>query len=86
MAQAISGRPVFITNRDQAPKVVLISTEQYRALVSREERALERMTQEYDALLEGMQSDAAGDAVDGLFSASSEDFGRAAVEAKRPKS
>ena len=85
MTRAISGQPVYITNRDQPAKVVLISTEKYHALVNREKRALERLTGEFDAMLEAMQTETARAAVDGLFAASSEQLGRAAVEAARRK-
>lgn len=84
VTQVISGQPVFITNRDQPAKVVLISTEKYNALVSREKKALERLTSEFDALLDVMQMETSKSAVDSLFEASGEELGRAAVdEAKR---
>jgi PHD/YefM family antitoxin component YafN of YafNO toxin-antitoxin module len=85
MTWAISGQPVYITNRDQPPKVVLISTEKYHALVNREKKALERLTGEFDAMLEAMQAEDARSAADSLFTASSEALGRAAVEAAKRK-
>lgn len=88
MTRAISGQAVFITNRDQPAKVVLISTEKYNALVSREKRALKRLAKEFDAMMDATQAETARAAVDGLFEASSEELGRSAVEVtifRRPK-
>lgn len=71
---------VAITKHDEVRAVVL-SIEEYRALLSRQRDPLAELEGEFDALLERMQAPAARRAGRALFDASPERLGRAAVTA-----
>lgn len=76
------GRPVFITKHD-APKAVLLSVEDYEALVASRGRSLDALTCEFDALFERMQAPGARERVLAAFRASPEELGAAAVAEAR---
>lgn len=82
--QAALGRPVAITRHD-TPKAVLISYEEFRALMESRNPSLGALEAEFDALLEGMQRPAARKAMAAAFDASPEAIGRAAAGAATPK-
>ena len=82
--QAALGRPVAITRHD-TPKAVLISYEEFRALMAARSPSLGALEAEFDALLEGMQSPASRKAMAQAFDAGSAAIGRAAVKAATPK-
>ena len=82
--QAALGRPVAITRHD-TPKAVLISYDEFRALMAARSPSLGALEAEFDALLEGMQSPAARKAMAAAFDATPEAIGRAAVKAATPK-
>lgn len=75
---------VGITKHDEVRAVVL-SIEQYKALLSRQRDPLAELSGEFDALLERMQAPKARAAGRALFEASPEKLGRAAVAAQRRK-
>jgi len=76
------GRPVFITKHD-APKAVLLSVDDYEALVASRSRGLDALTREFDALLERMQTPGARERVLAAYRASPEELGAAAVAEAR---
>jgi antitoxin Phd len=82
--QAARGRPVAITRHD-TPRAVLISYDEFRALMAARSPSLGALEGEFDALLEGMQSPAARKAMVAAFEAAPGTIGRAAVRAATPK-
>lgn len=83
LATALSGRPVYVTNREQPPRVVLLSVEKYDALLQQERRTLERLSHEFDQRLGAMHTSKSKAAVSSLFQASGGELGSTAVAAKR---
>jgi antitoxin Phd len=69
---------VAITRHD-APKAVLVSYEEFRALVSGRAQSLSELDSEFDALLERMQAPKAKKGVAAAFKASGAELGRAAA-------
>ena len=82
--QAALGRPVAITKHD-APKAVLISYEEFKALMAARSPSLGALEAEFDAILEGMQSHSVKKAMAAAFDAAPEAIGRAAARAATPK-
>lgn len=76
--QALSGRVVVISKHN-APRAVLISVERYEALLKAGSVALDSLSNEFDALLEGMQATGARGAMQRAFSASPDKLAKAAV-------
>jgi prevent-host-death family protein len=68
-----------ITKRDQ-PCAVLISIDEYRALVAAEQPALESLVEEFDALYARMQVPGAAAAMEKAFAMSPDELGRVAVQ------
>lgn len=81
--QAALGGAVAITRHD-TPKAVLISWEEFKALMEARNPSLGALEAEFDALLEGMQSPAAKAAMGRAFGASPAALGSAAVRAAKP--
>jgi prevent-host-death family protein len=82
MSAANEHGAVAVTKRN-ATEAVLLSIEAYEGLVSKIPDPLEALHQEFDAIIEKMQSPRSKHAVDALFSAAPADLGRAAVKAAR---
>ena len=82
--QAALGGAVAITKHN-TPKAVLLSYAEFESLTRASSPMLDELTEEFDALLERMQTprDKAGMAA--AFDASPEQLGRAAVKAARPR-
>ena len=76
---------VAITRHD-APKAVLVSYEEFQALVNSRAQSLGELDAEFDALLERMQTPKARKGVEAAFKASPAELGRAAAakSATRP--
>ena len=72
-----------ITKHDE-PCAVLISIEEYRALVGAEEVTLNTLSDEFDALFERMQAPGAAAAMQRAFALTPAQLGRAAVKAAAP--
>ena len=70
---------VAITKHDE-PCAVLISIDEYRALVGAEEMALNTLSAEFDALFERMQEPGAAVAMQRAFAMTPGELGRAAVK------
>jgi antitoxin Phd len=82
--QAVRGA-VAITRHD-APKAVLVSYEEFQALVNARAQSLAELDAEFDALLDRMQTPKAKKGVEAAFRASPAELGRAAAStaAARP--
>ena len=77
---AARGGAVAITRHDR-PKAVLISFDEFQALVKARAPSLNDLAAEFDGLLERMQTPAARKGAAAAFNASPEQLGRAAVKA-----
>lgn len=84
LEQAALGRPVAITRHD-TPKAVLVSYEEFRALVEARTSSLGALEAEFDAVLERMQAPSARKGMAAAFEADPAAIGRAAVRAATPK-
>ena len=80
LEQAVRGA-VAITRHD-APKAVLVSYEEFQALVNARAQSLSELDAEFDALLARMQTPKAKKGVAAAFRAPPAELGRAAVAAK----
>jgi prevent-host-death family protein len=81
--QAAVGGAVAITKHD-TPKAVLLSFEEFQALVATRSQRLDTLGDEFDALLARMQTPAARQGLADAFDASPAELGRAAVVAALP--
>ena len=82
LEQAIHGGAVAIT-RHELPKAVLLSYEEFVALVKDRAPQLNDLANEFDALLADMQTAKAGQGMAEAFEAPASRLGRAAVSAAR---
>jgi prevent-host-death family protein len=82
MEQALRGGAVAIT-RHETPRAVLVSYEEFQALVRDRAPSLNDLSAEYDSLLEHMQTPAAKRGLAAAFDAEPAELGRAAVKAAR---
>lgn len=82
LEQALKGGAVTIT-RHETPKAVLVSYEEFQALVRNREANLNDLSAEYDVLLERMQAPAARRGMAAAFDAAPAELGRAAVKTAR---
>lgn len=79
---AVQGGAVVITKHDM-PKAVLISVEDFNRLAGGADARLNALDQEFDALLEGMQTPKARQGMATAFAASGKELGKAASAAVR---
>jgi prevent-host-death family protein len=82
--EAVRSGAVAIT-RHETPKAVLISFEEFRALIRDRAASLEDLSGEYDVLLARMQTPAAKQGMADAFEAGPAELGRAAVKAARKR-
>lgn len=82
--KAALGQPVAITKHD-TPKAVLISYEEFAALVQSRGAELNQLSSEFESLLAGMQTPKARKGMAAAFNASPAEMGRAALKAVRKK-
>ena len=82
--QAALGGAVAITKHN-TPKAVLLSYAEFEALTKASTPALDDLSDQFDQLLERMQTPQAKSAMVSAFDATPEQLGRAAVKAARPK-
>jgi len=80
--QALRGGAVAITRHD-TPRAVLISYEEFQALVKARSHDLGDLAAEYDVLLASLQSPRAKKGMEAAFNATPAELGRAAVKAAR---
>jgi prevent-host-death family protein len=78
--QAALGGAVAITKHN-TPKAVLLSYAEFEALTRASSPVLDELSEEFDALLAGMQTPKAKAGVATAFDAAPEELGRAAVKA-----
>lgn len=71
--------------RHEKPKAVLVSVERFEELVRSGRPALDQLTEEFDALLAGMQSAKAKRGLAKAFKAEPAELGRTAVSAARKR-
>jgi prevent-host-death family protein len=81
---AIQDGVVAITRHDIA-KAVIVSMEEFNALVGSRDDNLDTLTQEFDALLSGMQTAKTRKAVKAAFDSTPEELGQSAVAAARKR-
>jgi len=84
LLEIVSGGPVVITKHEE-PRAVLLSFEDWEALKRSAGTRLERLTQDFDALLARMQTAEARRGMDEAFNAGPEELGRAALTAAKQR-
>ena len=82
LEQALRGGAVAITKHD-TPRAVLVSYDEFQALVRAGSQSLGDLRVEYDTLLARMQTPAARAGMEAAFNASPAELGRAAAKAAR---
>jgi prevent-host-death family protein len=82
--QATTGGAVAITKHN-TPRAVLLSYAEFEALTKAGTPALDELTEQFDELLDRMQTARAKSGMASAFDAGPEQLGRAAVKAARPK-
>lgn len=83
LEQAVRGGAVAIT-KHETPKAVLISYDEFQALVKARSPDLGELTAEYDTLLANMQTPAVAKGMEDAFNASPAELGRAAAKGAKP--
>lgn len=84
LEQAVRGGAVAITRHD-TPRAVLISYEEFQALIKDRTPSLNDLSAEYDVLLSRMQTPKARKGMEAAFNDSPAGLGRAAVKAARKR-
>jgi antitoxin Phd len=84
LEQAVRGGAVAITRHDR-PRAVLVSYDEFQALVRERGSSLNDLRAEYDVLLQRLQSPAARKGMEAAFNATPAELGRAAVKAARKR-
>ena len=84
LEQAIQGTTVLITKHD-SPQAVLISIDHFQSLQEAPQAKLNTLTEQFDTLLERMQSPKARRGMAAAFRADHEQMGKAAVAAARKR-
>ena len=82
--QALRGGAVAITRHD-TPRAVLISYDEFQALVKARSHDLNDLAAEYDVLLASLQTPRAKKGMEAAFNATPARLGRAAVRAARKR-
>jgi antitoxin Phd len=84
LEQAIHGTTVLITKHD-SPRAVLISIDHFKTLQEAPQAKLNTLTEQFDTLLERMQSPKARRGMAAAFHADTKQLGKAAVAAARKR-
>src|SRR5689334_5047500 len=84
LEQAIHGTTVLITKHD-SPRAVLISIDRFQTLQEATQGKLNTLTEQFDTLLERMQSPKARRGMAAAFRADNKQLGKAAVAAARKR-
>ena len=84
LEQAIHGTTVLITKHD-SPRAVLISIDRFQTLQEATQGKLNTLTEQFDTLLERMQSPKARRGMAAAFRANNKQLGKAAVAAARKR-
>lgn len=80
----LRGGTVIITKHD-APTAVMLSMDEFNALATVSERALDTLSADFDAMLARMQTPGARARMRAAFGASPKELGKAAVAAARTR-
>lgn len=84
LEQAIQGTTILITKHD-SPRAVLISIDHFQTLQEAPQAKLNTLSEQFDTLLERMQSPKARRAMAAAFRADNKQLGKAAVAAARKR-
>jgi antitoxin Phd len=84
LEQAIQGTTVMITKHD-SPRAVLISIDHFQSLQEAPQAKLNTLSEQFDTLLERMQSPKARRGMAAAFRANNKQLGKAAVAAARKR-
>ena len=84
LEQAIHGATVVITKHD-APRAVLVSMDRFQALQDAPQLKLNTLSEQFDALLDRMQTPQARRGMSVAFNASPKQLGKAAVVSARKR-
>jgi prevent-host-death family protein len=84
LEMVLQGGTVVITKHD-APKAILISVDGFNKLTHATEHSLDTLREDFDAMLERMQSPKARTGMKAAFAASPQELGKAAVNAARKR-
>ena len=84
LEQAIQGTTVLITKHD-SPRAVLISIDHFQSLQEAPQAKLNTLTEQFDTLLERMQTPKARRGMTAAFGANPKQMGRVAVVAARKR-
>ncbi len=84
LEQAIHGATVVITKHD-TPRAVLISTDQFKALQDAPQMKLDTLSEQFDDLLDRMQTRQARRGMAAAFEAAPKQLGKAAVSSARKR-
>jgi antitoxin Phd len=85
MLETAARRGVVVIHKQNAPKAVLVSFDEFNALVARPARKLDTLSAEFDQLLARMQKPAARAGMKKAFDAPSESLGQAALADARTR-
>ena len=84
LEMVLRGGAVVITKHD-APKAILLSVDEFNALIRATETKLDSLSADFDAMLARMQTPRARSGMQAAFGASPKALGRAAVTAARKR-
>jgi len=83
MMETAARRGVVVIHKQSTPRAVLVSFDEFRALVTRPDHTLDVLTAEFDRLLARMQAPGARAGMKAAFNASPDDLGAAALAVAR---
>jgi antitoxin Phd len=85
MLETVTRRGLVVIDKQSAPKAVLLSFDDFRALVQRRPRTLDTLSAEFDELLVRMQKPAARAGMRAAFDATPSALGAAALSGARAR-
>jgi len=83
--ETVAGGGIVVVTKHDAPKAVVLSIDEFKALSMAGELRLDDLSRKFDALLEDMQTPEARDGMQAAFEASPGKLGKAAVNAARKR-
>jgi len=83
--ETVAGGGIVVVTKHDAPKAVVLSIDEYKALSTAGELRLDDLSRQFDALLEDMQTPEAREGMQAAFEASPGKLGNAAVNAARKR-
>ena len=85
MLETVTRRGLVVIDKQNAPKAVLVSFDEFHALIQKRPRTLDALSAEFDGLLARMQKPAARIAMRAAFEATPAQLGAAAVSGARAR-